>query len=160
MYNICCRCHRLIDLLNSWPSGSSTCRSTSRSREVSWHPTGHTSRHSSSTLVQLGDDGATHLFQLLLLMFIFVFLCSLYYKHKHMNSDTRFSSKHTSITITPGVGWMSLMKPDLIVSNELFKATMQFSDWLFIFHGVFLGGGNISPPVPNTSVLRGCSSFI
>lgn len=68
----------LINFLDGWSRGSCTCRSATSSRETTWHSTGH----ATSTLVQFGDDGVTHSLQFLLLVFVFILLCSLVHRNQ------------------------------------------------------------------------------
>lgn len=64
----------LVDLLDGWTSGGAA---SSTTWHPPWHPTWHPTWHSPSTLIQLGDDGIAHLFQLLLLVFILVLFSGL-----------------------------------------------------------------------------------
>lgn len=60
----------LVDLLDGWTSGRAT---SSSSGEATRHSTRHSPWHSSSTtLIQLGDDGVAHLFQFFLLVFVLI----------------------------------------------------------------------------------------
>ena len=67
----------LVNLFDGWSRWSTTRGCTTSSREATSHALWHTTRHATSTLVQLGDDGVAHLLQLLLLMLILIPLGSL-----------------------------------------------------------------------------------